>query len=195
MQLWKFPYPGDWHSAGPPNLPDHPFSRPSHCLLSPSPAPTTIENFQQKSSSPALWDTTLLALGLPSGSSDGEESACHAGRPGFDPWVGKIPSVGKILWRREWQPTPVFLPGEFHGQRRLVDYSPWDHKELDSTGQLTLSRLPSSSLLLGIHPAAHKGKESRLRSVHWSLLINYQQQEKQLCSPFVHHLWQLLPLP
>ena len=36
------------------------------------------------------------------------------GRPRFDPWVGKIP------WRREWQPTPVFLPGEFHGQRSLV---------------------------------------------------------------------------
>ena len=35
-------------------------------------------------------------------------------RPGFDPWVGKI------LWRRKWQPTPVFLPGEFHGQRSLV---------------------------------------------------------------------------
>ena len=41
-------------------------------------------------------------------------------RPGFDPWVRKIP------WRREWQPTPVFLPGEFYGHRHLVDYSPWD---------------------------------------------------------------------
>ena len=44
-------------------------------------------------------------------------------RPGFNPWVGKVP------WRREWQPTPVFLPGEFHGQRILVGYSPWGHKE------------------------------------------------------------------
>ena len=34
----------------------------------------------------------------------------------------------KIPWRRAWQPTPVFLPGESHGQRRLVGYSPWDHK-------------------------------------------------------------------
>ena len=48
-------------------------------------------------------------------------------RPGFDPWVGKIP------WRREWQPTPVFLPGEFHGQRSLVGYSPWGNKKLDTT--------------------------------------------------------------
>ena len=45
------------------------------------------------------------------------------GRPGFDPWVGKTP------WRRVRQPTPVFLPGESHGQRSLVGYSPWDHKE------------------------------------------------------------------
>ena len=52
-------------------------------------------------------------------------------RPGFNPWVGKI------LWRREWQPTPVFLLGEFHGQRRLVGYSPWDHTELDMTELLT----------------------------------------------------------
>ena len=41
---------------------------------------------------------------------------------------------------RKWQPTPVFLPGEFHGQRSLVGYSPWGHKELDVTEQLTLSQ-------------------------------------------------------
>ena len=48
-------------------------------------------------------------------------------RPGFDPWVGKIP------WRRIWQPTPVLLPGESHGGRSLVGYSPWGHKESDMT--------------------------------------------------------------
>ena len=48
-------------------------------------------------------------------------------KPGFDPWVGKIP------WRRAWQPTPVFLPGEFHGQRSLVGCDPWDCTELDTT--------------------------------------------------------------
>ena len=52
--------------------------------------------------------------------------------PGFDPWVRKIP------WKREWQPTPVFLPGEFHGQRSLVDYSAWSLKEVDTTEWLTL---------------------------------------------------------
>ena len=45
-------------------------------------------------------------------------------RPGFNPWVGKIP------WRREWQPTSVFFPGEFHGQRHLAGYSPWSHKRV-----------------------------------------------------------------
>ena len=50
---------------------------------------------------------------------------------GFDPWVRKS------SWRREWQPTPVFLPGEFHGQRSLVGCSLCGHKELDTTEQLT----------------------------------------------------------
>ena len=41
--------------------------------------------------------------------------------------------VRKILWRREWQPTPVFLPGESHEPRSLADYNPWGHKEWDMT--------------------------------------------------------------
>ena len=47
------------------------------------------------------------------------------------------PQVGKIPWRRKWLPTPVFSPGEFHGQRSLAGYSPWDRKELDTTERLT----------------------------------------------------------
>ena len=43
--------------------------------------------------------------------------------------------------KKEWLPTPVLLPGEFHGQRNLVGYSPWGHKELETTEQLTLSLL------------------------------------------------------
>ena len=49
---------------------------------------------------------------------------------GFDPWVGKIP------WRRKWQPTLGLLPGKSHGQRSLVVYSPWGHKESDTTERL-----------------------------------------------------------
>ena len=45
----------------------------------------------------------------------------------------------KILWKRDWQPTPIFLPGEFHGQRSLAGYSPWDHKESDMIEQLIFS--------------------------------------------------------
>ena len=45
-------------------------------------------------------------------------------RPGFDFWVRKVP------WRKKWQPTPVFLPGESHGQRNLADYSPCGCKSL-----------------------------------------------------------------
>jgi len=47
-----------------------------------------------------------------------KESACRCKRCGFNPWVEKIP------WRRAWQPTPVFLLGESHGQRSLASYSP-----------------------------------------------------------------------
>ena len=59
-----------------------------------------------------------------------KDSTCQCRR---HPWVGKIP------WRGEWLPTPVFLPGEFHGQRGLADYTPWGRKELDTTEQLSLS--------------------------------------------------------
>ena len=54
-------------------------------------------------------------------------------RHGFGPWVGKSP------WRRKWQPTPVFLPGESNGQRSLADYSPWGHKE---SGMTEHTRMP-----------------------------------------------------
>ena len=70
-------------------------------------------------------------VGFPSGSG-GKESACNAGDP------GSIPGLGISLGRREWLPTPVFLPGEFHGQRSLESYSPWGRKESNMTKQVTL---------------------------------------------------------
>ena len=63
-----------------------------------------------------------------------KESSCQCRRPKrkrFTLWVGKIP------WRRTWQPTPVYLPGEFHGQRSLAGYSPWGHNESDVTEGLS----------------------------------------------------------
>ena len=89
----------------------------------------------------------MAALGFPGGS-DGKESTCNAGE------LGLIPGVRKTLWRKEWQPTPVFLPGEFHGQRSLAGYMPWGGKESDITEPLTLSLSSDSrSCLLNHYPA------------------------------------------
>ena len=62
-----------------------------------------------------------------SGGSSDKESACNAGDP------GSIPGSGRFPWRRAWQPTPAFLPGESHGQRSLVGSGPQGCKELDTT--------------------------------------------------------------
>ena len=86
-----------------------------------------------------VLSVTLLVTPPPSGFPGGPvgKESVQCGRPRFDPWIGKIP------WGRKWQPTPVFLPGEFHGQRNLVGYSPWGYEESDATEQL-------STLTLGI---------------------------------------------
>jgi len=88
-------------------------------------------------------------VGFP-GSSDSKESACNHRRPGLNPWVGKIP------WRRAWQPIPAFMPGEPHGQRSLVGYSPWGRKDLDmtewlSTAQHTISLYEETTFSWSIH--------------------------------------------
>ena len=91
---------------------------------------------------------TPVFLGFPCGSA-GKKISLQCGRPGFDPWVGKIP------WRRERLPTPVFWPRKFHGL-----YSPWNCKESDTTEQLSRLRgiicylvlfLFAESLWLSLH--------------------------------------------
>ena len=74
-------------------------------------------------------ESCILSKGLPWWVS-GKESAFQCRRHEFDPWFTKVP------WRRKWQTTPVLLPGKSHGQRSLVGYSPWGHKELDTTERL-----------------------------------------------------------
>ena len=77
-----------------------------------------------------------VELDLP-GSASGKEPGCQCRRHKrcrVNPWVGKIP------WRRAWPPTPVFLRGESHGQNRLAGYSPWGHKESDTTVGTSSSR-------------------------------------------------------
>ena len=82
---------------------------------------------------------TTLVAGFPGGSS-GQEAACQGRRQtrcGFNPWVGKIPG------RKKWEATPVFLPGESHGQRSLVGYSPRGHRESDM-----IKHTSSSSIII-----------------------------------------------
>ena len=82
----------------------------------------------------------LFGLNFP-GHSDSKESAYNAG-PCSVPWVRKIP------WRREGQPTPVFLAGEFRGQRRLAINNPWGRKESARTNTLAFTFLPNEPYTL-----------------------------------------------
>ena len=77
-----------------------------------------------------IFSSTLGSIREFPGGANGKEPACQCRRRkrrGFDPWVWKIP------WRRAWQLTPVFLPGESHGQRGLAGYSPWGLRESGTT--------------------------------------------------------------
>ena len=74
---------------------------------------------------PRVADQFLARRGFPGGS-DGKESACNEGDP------GSVPGSGRCREGNGY-PVPVFLPGEFHAQRSLVGYSPWGHKESDTT--------------------------------------------------------------
>ena len=86
-------------------------------------------HWQVDSLPPAVWEAqSLHSLGLLWQLSQ-QRIRLQCRRPRFSPWVGKIP------WRRKWQPTLVFLPGKSHGQRGLVGYSPWGCKESDTTQQ------------------------------------------------------------
>ena len=75
-----------------------------------------------------------------------KESACQYRSRGFDPWVP---------WRRKWEPTPVFLPGEFHGQRSLVGYSSWDRKK--------------SQTRLGTHTHILVRRKEINKQIHWGV--------------------------
>ena len=100
-----------------------------------------------------VWDMSqfLVAFGFcydvmqgfPGGTS-GKEYACQDRRHkrlGFNPWIGKIP------WRKKWQPTPLFLPGESHRQRSLVGCRPFGCKELDMTERLNTHAWQSAPIL------------------------------------------------
>ena len=114
-----------------------------------------------------LGKSSNECAGSPDGS-EGKRIRLQCGRPGFDPWVGTIP------WRRAWQPTPVFLPGEFQGQRSLTGYSPWGCKESDTTEHtcthtclLSLSLSKSQPCLHQCNPDTQEGLEP-LSVVGWN---------------------------
>ena len=107
------------------------------CSLSPVPPFWKAQNyFLQQHKKLSYLEGCSKHLVLPWGS-EVKASAWNAGDP------GSIPGLGRFPWRRKWQPTPVFLPGESHGQRSLVGYSPQGRKESDMT-----ERLHFTSLLL-----------------------------------------------
>ena len=84
---------------------------------------------------------------LDCGDSEGKASACNAGDPRFDPWVGTIP------WRRKWQPTPVLLPGKSHGQRSLVRLQSIGRKKSDSAERLHFHTVLQVALVVKNLPA------------------------------------------
>ena len=93
---------------------------------------TKTEHLTHSTSSKHDWHTLRKLLKLSridfpgsAGAKDPASQCTRHSRDGFDSWVGKI------AWKREWQPTSVFLSGEFHGQRSLAGYSPWGYKESD----------------------------------------------------------------
>ena len=85
--------------------------------------------------------------------SEGKESCLQCRRPRFDPWVGKILGI------KEQVPTPVFLPGESHGQRSLAGYSPWGRKESDTTEWLTLPTSDRGSRNQRVRTASPQGTQ------------------------------------
>ena len=113
------------HRLWSPLLPNSPLPQAGFCSPMwrrgvPTPGPEA---------SAAVLMMSIQVLGLSRWFS-GKESACQCRRHrrlGFDSWVGKIP------WRRKWQPTPVFLPGKSQRKRNLAGHSPWDCKESDMT--------------------------------------------------------------
>ena len=129
-QLWANQDPG--HPSSVYHLPQSwmlPLVGPIPCLLSNTPHPPFLLAHHFCCPQGVVYSSYLGALGLPRWHS-GKEPSCQCKRYKklkFDPWVRKIP------WRKAWQPTPVFLPGEPQGWRSLVGCCLWGRTESDTT--------------------------------------------------------------
>ena len=96
----------------------------------------------------------------------------------FNPWVGKI------SWSRKWQPIPVFLPGKFHGQKSLVGYSPWGHKDLDTTEWASKAEKKRGGGVNIQNPEATEFGKSHyyVRGIYqWERIWKKQQQQHCIC--------------
>ena len=106
---------------------------------------------------------------------------CH-----FNHWVRKFP------WRRVWQPTPVFLPGESQGQRSLAGYCPWGRKESDMTESLTLSERATSPKVTnpeaGMGPHSSSGGNKFMKPWLSCLRLDNSVRPSQFQSPPGDHL-------
>ena len=93
--------------------------------------------------------SSTLAWKIPWVEEPGRLQSMGSLRVGHD-WASSLSLFTFMHWRRKWQPTPVFLPGKSHGWRSLVGYSPWGHKELDTTEHLHFHFhfFPSISIVL-----------------------------------------------
>ena len=127
----------------------------------------------------SLFNKQKSQMGFPGGLAEVYLQCRRCKRRRFNPWVGKIP------WRRAWQPTPVFLPGESHGQGSFTDYSPWSRKESDTTevtehpckSQKSLREFPD--LCQGSSRKSWNKKESSKIDVHKILHIYLRKKNLQ----------------
>ena len=111
------------------------------------------------SSSPSCCLIDDRTMGFPGGS-DSKEPTCQCRRCGFDPWVGRIP------WRRKWQPSLVFLPGESHQERSLVGYSPWYSRVEQDCATFTFTPLTEDAFSLP-SPGQASGIPERVSLLCW----------------------------
>ena len=101
----------------------------------------------------------------------------NAGGYGFDLWVGKIP------WRRKWQPTPVFLPGESHGQKSLLGYSSPGCQESDTIQWLTHSPYKVSLLVCLVRCILKFLKECSIQTTPWQTFVKPQTESFSVIQP------------
>ena len=125
-----------------------------------------------KSEHSLLVQVVLVVKKLPANAGAARDRVWSPGLE--DPLEEEIATHSSFLWRRKWRPTPVFLPGEFHGQRSLADYSSWDRKSQTQLGTIFLSFFPvffpgishGQRSLVGYSPRDRKESETTEWLIH-----------------------------